>query len=61
MLIRNNDGDVIGAVGVTGDTEEHDEELAIHGIRTVGLKIDTDFEGKGRQFIVRRTSGADGR
>jgi uncharacterized protein GlcG (DUF336 family) len=61
MLIRNSDGDVIGAVGVTGDTEEHDEELAIHGIRTVGLKIDTDFEGKGRQFIVRRTSGADGR
>jgi len=61
MLIRNEAGDVIGAVGVTGDTEEHDEELAIHGIRSVGLKIDTDFEGQGRQFIVRRTAGTDGR
>ena len=61
MLIRDNEGDVIGAVGVTGDTEERDEELATHGIRAAGLKIDPDFEGKGRQFIVRRTSGADGR
>lgn len=61
MLIRDAAGEVIGAVGVTGDTEERDEELAIHGIRSVGLKIDLDFEGKGRQFIVRRTSGADGR
>lgn len=61
MLIRDTAGEVIGAVGVTGDTEEHDEELAIHGIRAAGLKIDTDFEGRGRQFIIRRTSGADGR
>jgi uncharacterized protein GlcG (DUF336 family) len=60
-LIRDDKGEVIGAVGVTGDTEEHDEELAVHGIRAAGLKIDTDFEGKGRQFIIRRSSGADGR
>jgi uncharacterized protein GlcG (DUF336 family) len=60
-LIRDDKGDVIGAVGVTGDTEEHDEELAVHGIRAAGLKVDTDFEGKGRQFIIRRSSGADGR
>src|SRR3954452_16362710 len=26
MQIRDNDGEVIGAVGVTGDTEEHDDE-----------------------------------
>src|SRR6516165_10683034 len=32
MLIRDSDGEVIGAVGVTGDTEDRDEELAIHGI-----------------------------
>jgi uncharacterized protein GlcG (DUF336 family) len=61
MLIRDGAGEVIGAVGVTGDTEERDEELAIHGIRAAGLKIDLDFEGKGRQFIVRRTKDADGR
>src|SRR5215475_3030310 len=30
VLIRDKDGEVIGAVGVTGDTEEHDEELAVH-------------------------------
>jgi len=61
VLIRDKDGEVIGAVGVTGDTEDHDEELAVHGIRAAGLKIDEDFEGKGRQYIIRRTSGADGR
>ena len=44
-LIRNTDGSVIGAVGVTGDTEENDEELAAHGIHAAGLKIDEDCEG----------------
>ena len=44
-LIRDTDGSVIGAVGVTGDTEEKDEELAAHGIHAAGLKIDEDCEG----------------
>ncbi len=44
-LVRNPDGVVIGAVGVTGDTEENDEELAAHGIHAAGLKIDEDCEG----------------
>jgi uncharacterized protein GlcG (DUF336 family) len=61
LQIRDAAGDVIGAVGVTGDTEERDEELAAHGIHTVGLTTDADWEGKGRQFIVRRTKEADGR
>ena len=42
MLIRNAQGDLIGAVGVTGDTQERDEELAAHGIRAAGLKTDED-------------------
>jgi len=42
MLIRDQDGEVIGAVGVTGDTQERDEELAAHGIRAAGLKTDAD-------------------
>jgi uncharacterized protein GlcG (DUF336 family) len=42
MLIRNVGGEVIGAVGVTGDTQERDEELAAYGIRTAGLKTDAD-------------------
>jgi uncharacterized protein GlcG (DUF336 family) len=41
-LIRDDTGEVIGAVGVTGDRQERDEELAIHGIRAAGLKTDED-------------------
>jgi len=41
-LIRDARGEVIGAVGVTGDTETRDEALAAHGIRAAGLKTDED-------------------
>jgi uncharacterized protein GlcG (DUF336 family) len=44
-LVRDADGVVIGAIGVTGDTEENDDELAAHGIHSVGLKIDEDCPG----------------
>ncbi len=47
MLIRDKDGEVIGAVGVTGDTQERDEELAVHGIRAAGLKTDADCSSLG--------------
>jgi uncharacterized protein GlcG (DUF336 family) len=61
MLIRNGDGDVIGAVGVTGDTEQNDEELAAHGIHAAGLKIDEDCAGfnaaPGRGVHERRRGG----
>jgi uncharacterized protein GlcG (DUF336 family) len=40
VLIRSIDGEVIGAVGVTGDTQETDEELAIVGVAAAGLKTD---------------------
>ena len=46
-LIRDERGDVIGAVGVTGDKETRDEELAAHGIRAAGLKTDEDCAGLG--------------
>ncbi len=42
MLIRDHDGDIIGAVGVTGDVQERDEELAAFGIRAAGLRTDED-------------------
>jgi len=42
VLIRDDQGEVIGAVGVTGDEQERDEELAIHGIRAAGLRTDED-------------------
>ena len=56
MQIRADDGEVIGAVGVTGDTEERDEELAAHGIRAVGLKTDEDCVRIGRRGGVRLTN-----
>ncbi len=43
-LIRATDGELLGAVGVTGDKEEQDEALAAHGIRAAGLKTDEDCE-----------------
>lgn len=45
MLIRAADGELLGAVGVTGDTQEQDEALAAHGIRAAGLKTDEDCAG----------------
>lgn len=49
MLIRDNDGEIIGAVGVTGDTQERDEELAAHGIRAAGFKTDEDCANLGQK------------
>ena len=56
LQIRNADGEVIGAIGVTGETEDRDEELALHGIHAAGLKTDSDFEGLGRHAGVRLTN-----
>ncbi len=48
MQIRDAAGQVIGAVGVTGDAEDRDEELAVYGIRAAGLKTDDDCRDTGR-------------
>jgi uncharacterized protein GlcG (DUF336 family) len=56
LQIRNEAGEVIGAVGVTGDTEDCDEELAAHGIHAAGLKTDDDCEGLGRNAGIRLTN-----
>ena len=53
MLIRDERGEVIGAVWVTGDTEERDEELAAHGIRAAGLKTDEDCAHLGAQVRLK--------
>ena len=50
LLIRDAEGEVIGAVGVTGDTGERDEELAAHGIHAAGLKTDEDCRHMGRRI-----------
>jgi uncharacterized protein GlcG (DUF336 family) len=38
VLIRDAGGDVIGAVGISGDTGENDEICAVTGIEAAGLK-----------------------
>ena len=53
MLIRDGRCEVIGAVGVTGDTQERDEELAAHGIRAAGLKTDADCAHLGKQVRLK--------
>jgi uncharacterized protein GlcG (DUF336 family) len=40
VLIRNGDGQVIGAVGVSGDTGDADEACAIAGVLAAGLAPD---------------------
>ncbi len=49
MLVRDAAGAVIGAVGVTGDTQERDEEPCAHGIREAGLKTDDDCADLGAE------------
>jgi len=53
MLIRDAQCEVIGAVGVTGDTQERDEELAAHGIRAAGLKTDADCAHLGKRVRLK--------
>jgi uncharacterized protein GlcG (DUF336 family) len=40
VLIRDASGDIIGAVGISGDTSDRDETCAIAGIETAGLRPD---------------------
>lgn len=41
VLVRNKSGDLIGAVGVTGDTSDNDELCAVAGIEAAGFIADT--------------------
>ena len=41
VLIRDAAGDIIGAVGISGDTSDKDEACAVAGIAAAGLKADT--------------------
>src|SRR5580700_8940005 len=43
QLIRDQEGEVMGAIGVTGDANEMDDICAIAGIHAVGLRADSDF------------------
>ncbi len=41
VLIRDTESAVLGAVGISGDTSDLDEEAAVAGIRAAGLVADT--------------------
>ena len=41
VLIRNSDGTILGAVGISGDISDNDEAVAIAAIESVGLVADT--------------------
>jgi uncharacterized protein GlcG (DUF336 family) len=43
QLIRDKSGEVLGAVGVTGDANELDDLCAIAGVHAARLRADSDF------------------
>ncbi len=55
QLIRDAAGEVVGAIGITGDTNEVDDLCAIAGIRAAGFKTDDDFgEDDMRRLNIKR-------
>jgi uncharacterized protein GlcG (DUF336 family) len=42
VLVRDADGGLLGAVGVTGDTSDNDETAAVAGIESAGLTAQPD-------------------
>ncbi|MFU0504915.1 GlcG/HbpS family heme-binding protein [Pseudaminobacter sp. NGMCC 1.201702] len=40
VLVKNAEGDIIGAVGISGDTSDNDEAAAIAGIEAAGFAAD---------------------
>ena len=56
QLIRDKDGEVVGALGTTGDAGEVDDLCAIAGIRAAGFKTDIDFpEADRRRLNIKLT------
>lgn len=41
VLIRDETGEILGAIGVSGDTSDNDEICAVAAIEAAGLKADT--------------------
>ena len=41
VLIKTEGGDVLGAVGISGDTSDNDEKAALAGIAAAGLQGET--------------------
>jgi uncharacterized protein GlcG (DUF336 family) len=58
QLIRDAAGEVVGAVGVTGDVNEMDDLCAVDGIHAAGFKTDYDFEDDGDIHALNIKEGA---
>lgn len=43
VLIRDEKNEVLGAIGITGDTSDIDEQCAICGVKAAGLFVDGCF------------------
>ena len=41
VLIRSASGEILGSMGISGDTSENDEICAVYGIESAGFKADT--------------------
>ncbi len=42
VFIRSADGDILGALGISGEASAIDEEIAVEAIETAGLVADTE-------------------
>jgi uncharacterized protein GlcG (DUF336 family) len=45
VLIRDERGEVLGAIGITGDTSDIDEQCAVSAVESVGLYADAGIAG----------------
>ena len=41
VLIRSASGEIVGSIGISGDTSDNDETCAVYGIKSAGLTPDT--------------------
>ncbi len=41
VLIRSASGEILGSIGISGDTSDNDEICAVYGIKAAGLTPDT--------------------
>jgi hypothetical protein len=51
QLVRDESGEVVGAIGVTGDVNEMDDICAMAGIRAAGFKCEDDFDDKAQRRL----------
>jgi uncharacterized protein GlcG (DUF336 family) len=58
QLIRDQAGEVVGAVGVTVDVNEMDDLCAVDGIHAAGFRTDYDFENPEEIFAFNIKEGS---